>query len=204
DWQRLDGVASLTGSSEEILRGTAIADGPHRVVLVGASIDLRRLADRDDGAVWWSDDGTSWHRADLAGAAMTGPGAQELRAVDAVDDRGGFTAGGSDGDRAAVWTSPDGRSWHAANQLPQGRGPGATVSALASSPTGRQWAAGTVAGTPRLWTSADGRTWAAVAMPAMARAALGAVQGVTLAAGARQLLMVVQGAAGSLAAVTTL
>ncbi|HEX3540759.1 MAG TPA: hypothetical protein VHT75_09995, partial [Acidimicrobiales bacterium] len=46
DWQRLDGVASLTGSSEEILRGTAIADGPHRVVLVGASIDLRRLADR--------------------------------------------------------------------------------------------------------------------------------------------------------------
>lgn len=204
DWQRLDGVASLTGSSEEILRGTAIADGPDRAVLVGAAIDLRRLADRDDGAVWWSDDGSSWHRADLAGSGMIGPGAQELRAVDAVDDRGAFTAGGSNGDRAAVWTSPDGRSWHAARRLPDGRGAGATVTALASAPTGRRWAAGVVAGAPRLWTSADGTTWAAVALPAMAGATLGAVQGVTITTGAGQLLMVVQGTAGSLAAVTPL
>jgi hypothetical protein len=199
NWQRLDGVQSLTSTPDEILRGQAVAVGPERVVLAGASLDLHRLDDGDDGAIWWSDDGTRWVRADLAGAGMGGPGYQELRVVSPAG--AGFTVGGANGARAAIWSSVDGKRWQSAHPLPGGSGRGATVTALAAGPQRQQWAGGVVDGVPRLWRSTDGRNWATVALPAGVRAA-GSAQAVTLAYGAGQLLVVVQGSNGSVAALT--
>src|SRR5262249_12416600 len=53
DWQRLDGVTTMTSTSGELLRAGAVAVGPGRVVVVGAAFQLHRLADGDDGAIWW-------------------------------------------------------------------------------------------------------------------------------------------------------
>jgi hypothetical protein len=203
DWQRLDAVAALTGSPQEILAGRAVAVGPHRAVLVGTAIDLRHLENRDDGAAWWSDDGASWVRADLRGAGMGGPGDQELRAVAAIDGgprSGGFLAGGSDGTSAVVWSSPDGRQWQRSLPLPGGRGRAATVTALAGSGAAGLWAAGVVDGTPRLWRSADGSQWKRLSLPAPPVAgvvASGPAQSVSMGAANGQLVVVVQGAAGS-------
>jgi hypothetical protein len=199
DWRRLDGVASLTSTSDELLRGRAVAVGARRVTVVGAAINLHRPADRDDGAVWWSDDGTTWTRAGVAAAHMGGAGDQELMTVVALAD-GGFSAGGSDGNEAAVWSSPDGAVWRRADPLPSARGTGATVTALAQGPKGGQWAAGVVDGTPRLWRSSDGRQWSARRLP-KALLAAGPAQSVVLASGSGQVLLVVRGTKGSTAAV---
>jgi hypothetical protein len=61
--------------------GDAVTVGPNRVVLAGAAFSLRHPSDRDDRAIWWSDEGISWARADTAGADLGGPGDQELRAA---------------------------------------------------------------------------------------------------------------------------
>ena len=202
DWHRLDGVSALTGSPEEILEGRAVAVGARRVVLVGTAVDLLRLADRDDGAMWWSDDGTTWTRADLTGAQMGGAGDQELRAVASSGISGGFVAGGSDGPAAVVWSSIDGRTWRRADPLPHGQGTGARVTAVVAGGSGTEWAAGVVAGSPRLWSSSDpaGRRWSDRPLPT-ADLATGPAQSVTLAAGSGLLLVVVQGSQGSAAAI---
>jgi hypothetical protein len=202
DWRREDGVAALTGSPDEIVGGRAVAVGSQRVVVVGSTVSLRNLADGDDGAVWWSDDGSSWSRAGLTGASMGGPGQQELRTVAAL--RGtGFVAGGSTegsaGTVAALWSSPDGQQWRPAGALPAGRGPGATVTALAQG-AGYQWAAGVVGGTARLWSSSDGRRWTLRPLPASTW--VGAARSVVLGDAGGRLLVVVQGTRGSYAAMT--
>jgi hypothetical protein len=110
-----------------------------------------------------------------------------------------FAVGGADGGRAAIWTSPDGQAWHAAARLPGGQGAGATVTALAATPEGRQWAGGVVDGAARVWSSAGGRDWAAVGLPGRALAPAGRAQVVALAAGLGRLLVVVQGTKGSVA-----
>ncbi len=213
DWRRLDGVASLTSTSEEILRGNAAAVGSRRAVLVGTAFNLNHLRDGDDGAIWWSDDATSWVRADVAGAGMAGPGDQELRVAAATDNTGGtggFLVGGSSGGSATIWTSGDGRQWRRADPLPGGTGPGATVTAVApaavgarrgagaGAPAERTWAAGVVGGQPRLWSSFDGRHWDAVTLPAAALSSVGPAQ-LALVAAPGPILVVVQGARGSVA-----
>ncbi|MDQ1427449.1 MAG: hypothetical protein QOK39_925, partial [Acidimicrobiaceae bacterium] len=206
DWRRLDGVASLTSTSEEILRGNAAAVGSRRAVLVGTAFNLIHLRDGDDGAIWWSDDAASWVRADVAGAAMAGPGDQELRVAAATDnsgdsgDAGGFLVGGSSGGSATIWTSDDGRQWRRADPLPGGTGPGATVTAVAGAPAHRTWAAGVVGGQPKLWRSLDGRHWDAVTLPGAALSSVGPAQ-LALVAAPGPVLVVVQGARGSVAVV---
>jgi hypothetical protein len=206
DWRRLDGVASLTSTSEEILRGNAAAVGSRRAVLVGTAFNLNHLRDGDDGAIWWSDDAASWVRADVAGAAMAGPGDQELRVAAATDnsgdsgDAGGFLVGGSSGGSATIWTSDDGRQWRRADPLPGGTGPGATVTAVADAPAHRTWAAGVVGGQPKLWRSLDGRHWDAVTLPGAALSSVGPAQ-LALVAAPGPVLVVVQGARGSVAVV---
>jgi hypothetical protein len=217
DWKRLDGIASLTSSTEEILRGNAAAVGARRAVLVGTAFNLHHLGDGDDGAIWWSDDTVSWVRADLAGAGMAGPGDQELRVAAVVDgspDSGAFLVGGSSGGAATIWTSDDGRQWRRADPLPGGTGRGATVTAVAvgpvagaapggagdraGAPTRRRWAAGVVDGRPKLWSSFDGRVWDAVTLPEAALSGAGPAQ-LALVAAPGPVLVVVQGALGSLA-----
>ncbi|HSS11693.1 MAG TPA: hypothetical protein VLL25_17535, partial [Acidimicrobiales bacterium] len=190
DWQRLDGVTSMTSTSEELLRGSAVAVGPHHVVVVGAALHLHRLADGDEGAIWWSDDGRTWHRANPNGARLTGPGNQELSVVAAAGD--GFVAGGSDSGAAALWWSPDGASWHW-GALPAAAGPHARVTAVTSA-AGRQWAAGVVNGVPRVWSSTDGNHWTLEPLPAGTPPT--GVQSITMGAGDGELVMVVQGPEG--------
>jgi hypothetical protein len=169
------------------LRGSAIAVGARRIVLVGAAVQLRKLSNGDDGAIWWSDDGRRWLRADLTGTRLTGPGDQELRVVEPAGD--GFAAAGSNSQRAAVWWSADGRAWHAADPLPGGNGAGATITSVAITAS-RRWAAGVVGGAPRLWSSPDGRRWAVEPLP-IGTPKSGA-QFVTLAAGKGDLLVAAQ------------
>jgi hypothetical protein len=199
DWERLDGIPALTSTAEENLRGSAVAVGGRRVVLVGAALHLRRLADGDDGAIWWSDDGRQWMRADLAGARLTGPGDQELRVVAPAGD--GFMASGASSQTAAIWWSPDGRVWHAAHPLSSGKGTGATITSLTIF-ADRRWAAGVVGGAPRLWSSPDGSRWTAERLP-IGTPPSGA-QAVTLAATDGVLLAAVQLREGTSAAVAHL
>jgi hypothetical protein len=196
-WQRLDGVTSMTSTPEELLRGSAVAVGPDRVVVVGAALHLRRLSDGDDGAIWWSDDGSHWTRDDLAGAGLTGPGAQELMAVAPIPsgvsaNASGFLAGGSDSGRAALWLSPDGRTWRRV-ALPDAAGRSGRVTALAGTP-GRAWAAGIIGGAPRLWSSRDGRRWTREPLPETAPGAQ--ALSITLGAGDGEVVVVVQGPDG--------
>lgn len=188
-WQRLDGVMSMTSTAEELLRGSAVAAGPRRIVVVGAAVHLHRLADGDDGAIWWSGDGSHWVRADLRGSGLTGPGGQELQAVTAAAD-GGFIAGGSDSGAAAVWASPDGSTWKRV-MLPGAAGRPGRVTALAATP-GRAWAAGIVNGTPRLWSSPDRQAWTGEPLPGREPARHSPAQSVTLAAGDGVAVVVVQ------------
>ena len=214
DWERLDGIAPMASTADELLAGRAVAVGPHRVVVIGAAFHLSRLGDGDDGAIWWSDDGRRWTRAATSPAHLGGPGDQELRVAAATAD--GFVAGGSDagssgaggavgaGDAggaggaggsaasvqaAAIWWSGDGLSWHRVARLPAAQGRQATVTALASA-GGRRWAAGVVGGAPRLWSSPDGQTWNAEPLPPSVPAT--GVQTVTMAAGAGLLMIILQ------------
>jgi len=213
DWERLDGIAPMASTTDELLAGRAVAVGPNRVVMIGAAFHLSRLGDGDDGAVWWSDDGRRWTRAATSPAHLGGPGDQELRAVaptadgfvaggsDAASSRGGSSrgdssggAGGSGGSAAAeqtaaIWWSGDGISWHRAAGLPAAEGRQATVTALASG-GGRRWAAGVVGGAPRLWSSRDGQTWNAEPLPPSVPET--GVQSVTMAAGAGLLMIILQ------------
>ena len=188
-WQRLDGVVSMTSTAEELLRGSAVAAGPRRIVVVGAAVHLHHLNDGDDGAIWWSHDGSHWIRADLSGSGLTGPGGQELQAVAAAAD-GGFIAGGSDSGAAAAWASPDGSTWKRV-MLPDAAGRPGRLTALAATP-GRVWAAGIVAGTPRVWSSADREVWTREPLRAGAPALHSPAQSVTLAAGDGVVVVVVQ------------
>lgn len=200
DWQRLDAIAALTSTPDEILRGDAVTVGPNRVVLAGAAFSVRQPSNRDDGAIWWSDDGISWTRADTAGADLGGAGDQELRTAAAIGH--GFLVAGSTAAAASIWSSPDGRQWRRALPLPGGtagtKGPVATVTALATGDSGQEWAGGIVNGSARLWASGDGHRWVAVPLP-RTLAEAGPAQVVTLATSADQLLVAVQGSRGSVA-----
>jgi hypothetical protein len=199
-WQRLDGVVSMTSTTEELVRGSAIAVGPRRIVVVGAAVHLHRLADGDDGAIWWSDDGSHWSRADLSGSGLTGPGAQELQAVAAAGD--GFIAGGSDSGAAAMWDSPDGSTWQRV-VLPGATDRPGRVTALAATP-GRAWATGIVDGIPRLWSSPDRQHWTREPLPGRATAPHAPPQSVTFVAGDGVVVVVVQSHDGPQAWVASL
>jgi hypothetical protein len=192
DWRRLDGVTTMTSTSEELLRGSAVAVGPRRVVVVGAAFQLHRLAEGDDAAIWWSDDGRQWTRANLTGTGLIGPGNQELTVVAAAGN--GFLAGGSDSAQktALMASSPDGTRWHRV-ALPESAGRDARVTALAATAR-RQWAAGVVDGSPRLWSSPDGSRWAVEPLPSSTPRT--GVQAITIGVGNGRVVVVAQYADG--------
>ena len=150
---------------------SAVAVGHAGAVAVGTVT----VGGEVDGMAWSSADGRTWRAASLASAGLTGPGAQEVRSVTATS--AGFVAVGDDagGERraAAVWTSPDGTTWHRPPPSPDmGEYPDAEstegVSARSVAGSGPVVAVG---GGYRLqvWTSADGRRWARESPPVDAR-----------------------------------
>jgi hypothetical protein len=182
-WTAADGEPVFAGGG---LTAVQAAAGRGGYVIVGSQrVTGPGGQGRTVAAAWWSAGLTGWRRAGgtgvagsigVAGGAGTAGGAgamsgvggdQQMLAVTGTAD--GFVAVGSDGQRPAAWTTPDGRNWRLADlPLPAG----ATAAALQHvASAGRtvvatgvaQTAAGAV---PYAARSADGgRTWTAAALP---------------------------------------
>jgi hypothetical protein len=119
-WQAADGEAAFGGPG---LVTEQAAAGPGGYVIVGyqdveAAGTAPTSANRTVAAAWWSAGLTGWERAgDAAAGALegsAGSGASE-QMLSVVARSGGFIAVGSDGNQAAVWLSPDGRTWRQAH-----------------------------------------------------------------------------------------
>jgi len=139
----------LTGiGAVESIRGVTRA-GDTYVLLASLSYGDDQSA---EAAVWWSDDGASWHLAqefpvDTRMHALTvgGPG---------------FVVAGATQDGAAVWTSADGRDWEPVRDPSLARG---TIFQLISTASGlvafgSRWGEGDDGA---IWTSSDGLAWLA-------------------------------------------
>lgn len=114
----------------------------------------------EERALWWSADGLRWTRAPLEPAAA-GPDSWFSRIV---GTRTGWVAGGAAGERPAIWSSPDGRSWLPVDLGLEARGSVADIANVGD----RLVAVGTIddaAGTHdgAVWTSTDGTRWQRVA-----------------------------------------
>lgn len=104
--RQVDGVPGLTGPGDQYVDGACA--GPKGWLLVGS---VQSGAERD-AAAWFSPDGEAWEQ--LASPSFGGPESQAME--DCVATAAGFVAAGSASagvasTDAAVWTSPDGRSW---------------------------------------------------------------------------------------------
>jgi hypothetical protein len=179
-WRSQDGTnwmwppqdTPLTGAPGESVTPLAAAVGRAGIVVVGTTIPLTTVLPRvEDGAVWWSANGTRWERIDTA-AAFGGPGTQQPTAVTWTGEA--FVAAGVSADRVGgrlrptAWVSRDGRSWRRA---PGGAfaGDDGEADARLTSLTvagGCVIAGGLVGSSPRLWASRDGLAWSALPPPA--------------------------------------
>jgi hypothetical protein len=178
-WSAADGESVFAGGG---LTAVQAAAGRNGYVIVGSE----RIAGpggqaRAIAAAWWSAGLTGWHRAGdatpgaLEGTGNTGGtgstdatgGARQMLAVAATAS--GFIAVGSDGQRPAVWTTPDGRAWRLADLPLPARATAAALQHIASA--GRTVVATGVAQTatgavPYAARSDDGgRTWTEVFLP---------------------------------------
>jgi hypothetical protein len=119
-WQAADGEAAFGGPGLVTEQAAASPDG---YVIVGyqnvkAAGTAPTSANRTVAAAWWSAGLTGWERAGdaaagaLEGGAGSGAGEQMLAVVARSE---GFVAVGSDGNQAAAWVSPDGRTWRQAH-----------------------------------------------------------------------------------------
>ncbi len=112
----------------------------------------------EERALWHSADGLRWTRVRVEGE-LDVRGSWIARVVGLST---GWVAVGNTGDRAAIWTSPDARTWRAVDAAAAGLGKG-TVSDVAVA-DGRLVAVGTIddaAGTHDggVWVSDDGIEW---------------------------------------------
>ncbi len=132
-------------------------------------------------AVWTSPDGLAWTRVAHDEEVLGGPGNQGMAAV-AVGGPGLVAVGGDEphperrmgGQRAAVWTSPDGLTW---TRVPHDRavfggGDGREMSMAAVTAVGPTLVAvGEVSGEgsshPVAWSSTDGGTWSLMDLGAL-------------------------------------
>jgi hypothetical protein len=136
---------------------TGVAVGPLGLIAYGGV-----CCGSEEPAMWVSDDGVAWMRVRIAGDFD--PRTSYVARV--VGHATGWVAVGTTGDRAAMWTSADGRTWTAVDPVGAGLGRG-TVSDVALS--GDQLVAvGTIddaAGTHdgAIWMSRDGENWLRVA-----------------------------------------
>lgn len=108
-WSAVDGGPSgpLDATGEESIRAvTAFGAG---FIAVGS----RDLEGEQDGAVWFSPDGTTWEQVDVP--TMGGAGRQGVFAIVAATNgtivAGGYATDASGQGKPAIWTSTDGRSW---------------------------------------------------------------------------------------------
>lgn len=153
----VDGVPGMTGAGDQYVEGACA--GPAGWVVVGA---VQSGSERD-AAAWFSTDGTTWSQ--VQSPSFGGAGAQDMQRCAAAGD--GFVAVGSaaagDSTDAAVWWSPDGRTWERSPAPTLGgddeqvaadvAGDGAEVVAVGADRSGGDYAVA-------LWHSGDGgRTW---------------------------------------------
>jgi hypothetical protein len=106
-WQSVDGGAGgpFDATGDESIRDiAAVGDG---FVAVGSA-----GGEGQDGAAWFSPDGTSWTRVDAP--SLGGPGRQALESVVWTGDAvvaGGYASDGLGQGQPVIWRSADGATW---------------------------------------------------------------------------------------------
>jgi hypothetical protein len=166
-WSAADGESVFAGGG--LTAGQAAA-GRNGYVIVGSQqVTEPGGQARAIAAAWWSAGLTGWHRAAsmTAGAMGSTGGDRQMLAVTATAS--GFVAVGSDGQRPAAWTTPDGGAWRLADlplpagataaELQQVASAGRTVVATGMART----AAGAVPFAAR--SDDGGRSWTKVFLP---------------------------------------
>jgi len=145
DWEAgevagLGGVQSIVG----------VAHGAAGYALVA---ELGFVDGGPEAAAYWSSDGTTWE------LAQEFPPGERILTLTAGGP--GFVAGGfaEDPARAAVWTSPDARSWQSVSDTSLNGGVIGQLLPTASGLVGFGWRSDRDAA--GIWTSADGLEWLA-------------------------------------------
>ena len=163
-WRRVAGGAGHPFGERSRLFGVAV--GAAGAVVVGTV----GFGTGSDGAMWWSADGERWEQLSGDGAALGGPGEQQVNDVTATTS--GFVAVGYDlaplqRRRAAVWTSRDGKTWQRALAPPRVDEDVGTdgVSVLDVAGSGPLVAIGGGGRTSAVWTSVDGIRWTREQLP---------------------------------------
>lgn len=129
-WSSVDGGPGgpLDVTGEESVRAVT----PYGTGFV--AVGTRDLEGEQDGAVWFSRDGTTWEQVDVP--QMGGPGRQSVLAAGTADNgivvAGGYVADGSGQGKPAIWNSRDGgQTWSDPTILPLHEGNRTTAGDLA-------------------------------------------------------------------------
>ena len=166
-WQSVDGGPGGpfdASGDESVIDVTAVGGGFVAVGSTGTGSD-------QDGAAWFSPDGTTWSRVDAP--TLGGPGRQRLESVTSTGEAvvaGGYGSDGSDQGKPFIWQSPDGEEWAEPRPLAL-HGDGRTAAADYSV-TGLSVAGGGITAIggndwrPHIWWSTDGGgSWKLLANP---------------------------------------
>lgn len=160
-WTGVDGGpgGSLDATGEESVRAVSAFGAGF------AAVGTRDLDGEQDGAAWFSPDGTTWEQMSVP--TMGGEGRQSVLTVAAIGSTlvaGGYSANASGQGQPVIWTSTDGRTWSGAIPLPLQDSNRASASDLAVrslSVTGtRITASGGSEWQPHMWDSGNGTSWA--------------------------------------------
>lgn len=162
-WQRVPPDEALGGPGEQRL--DAVVATADVLVAVGSSVRPGEPTADLDGAVWRSSDGISWERVPDDGAALGGPGDQEMLGI--VEDPGSggaLVAVGRDGTSAAVWVRFPGDAGWGRVPADEGTFGGAgeqVARSVAAGPDGSLVAVGVDRGSgdAAVWRSTQGRDW---------------------------------------------
>lgn len=163
--------AALFADRDDVVLVAAAANAG-RVVAVGTEAPNPALGTQVEARplAWWSDDGQTWTKAEVAGS--------DAAILDVAARDAGFVAVGRAGPDPAVWTSADGTAFELATLATTLPGGQAVIYAVASDPTGALVAVGAESYLPdgightadsdaAVWRSADGRSWERILSPAL-------------------------------------
>jgi serine/threonine protein kinase len=116
DWSRAD-PAMFDETGHQLIKGIVGGTRGLPLVAVGCEDDTQRCdiaGQESDAAVWTSDDGERWTKAEPEDEWLVGPGVQTMYGISRQGETfiavGARTAETGDLD-GAVWTSADGESW---------------------------------------------------------------------------------------------
>ena len=161
DWRAVSSPALAGPGDQEIHAIAGLAHGFHGLFYVAGGVDAR--AGDPDGAVWISTDGTSWQED--AAPSLGGSGEQSINGITVSGS--GLLVAGSDAATgsmdAAVWASPDGRTWGRIRSAALG-GPGdQQINRIIGTPVGVVAVGSSETGGDKdaaVWLSTDhGATW---------------------------------------------